>query len=90
MADGGRSVRLTRNALSDAGVVFSREVCCKEVIGIKLSGANESFMLCEVLSESGPYEITTAHESYMGRFEPGDMVLDVRKVEPTSAGRSVY
>lgn len=49
-------------------------------------------MLGEVLNESGPYRIETATEScsMMGRFEVGDMVLDVRKLEPTSVGSSMY
>lgn len=48
-------------------------------------------MLCEVLNESGLQRtIQTAEESYMGRFEPGDVVLDVRKLEPTSVGSSMY
>lgn len=86
----GRSVRLTRNALSEMGVALSREVRHKEIIGIELEGANESFMLGEVLSETGPYTIQVALESYMGQFKPGDVVLDVRKLEPTSAGSSMY
>ena len=88
--DGGRSVRLTRNALSDAGVLLSREVCSGEIIGVELTGMNESFMLAEVLSPSGPYAITTASESVMGLLQPGDLVLDIRKLEPTSLGSSMY
>lgn len=86
----GRSVRLTRNALSELGIALSREVCHKEIIGIELEGANESFMLAEVLNESGPYTMEVAQESYMGKFMPGDVVLDVRKMEPTSAGSALY
>lgn len=37
--DGGRSVRLTRNALSENGIALAREVSYKEIIGIELSGA---------------------------------------------------
>ena len=29
-------------------------------------------------------------ESYLGQFQPGDVVLDVRKMEPTSVGDSIY
>lgn len=47
-------------------------------------------MLGEVQNSSGPYKIVAAMESYMGRFEVGDMVLDVRKLEPTSVGSSMY
>ena len=88
--DGGRSVRLTRNALSELGIALSKEVCHQEIVGVELTGANESFMLGEVQNEFGPYTIERVQESYMGRFEPGDTVLDVRKLEPTSVGGSMY
>ena len=31
-----------------------------------------------------------AFESYLGKFKAGDMVLDVRKLEPVSLGSSHY
>lgn len=37
--DGGRSVRLTRNALSEMGAALAREVHYKEIIGVELTGA---------------------------------------------------
>lgn len=88
--NGGRSVRLTRNALAELGVTLAEEVQFKEIIGIELTGANESFMLGEVLNENGPRVVDSSFESYMGKFVPGDKILDVRKLEPTSAGSSMY
>lgn len=85
----GRSVRLTRDALSDLGKSLAREVQRGEIIGIELAGGNESFMLGKVVS-SKSYVVETGFESYMGRFEPGDEVLDVQKLEPTSLGSSMY
>ena len=114
--DGGRSVRLTRNALSELGISLASQVSlclivqfpastrththahacthtqvtCKEIIGVELSGENESFMLAEVLSMSGPREVETEFDSYFGHFERGDKVLNVRKLEPLSLGSSLY
>lgn len=88
--DGGRSVRLTRNSLSELGAALAREVRYGEVIGVELDGLNESFMLGQVMSESGPYIIQTELESYMGLFKPGDCVIDVKKLEPISMGSSMF
>lgn len=88
--DRGNSVRMTRNALSEMGVSLSQQVREKEIIGVELEGENESFMLCQVLSASGPYTVSEGFESHMGEFKTGDVVLDVRKMEPTSFGSSMY
>ena len=57
---------------------------------MELSQGNESFMLCEVQNANGPRILTAHEESYLGRFEIGDEVLDVRKFEPTSLGSSMF
>ena len=44
----------------------------------------------QVLNSSGPRTIDVLLESNMGRFEPGDIVLDILKMEPTSVGGSIY
>lgn len=87
--DGGRSVRLTRDALAELGRELARSVVKDEIIGVELSGENESFMLGKVLSD-GAYCVQTMFESHMGLMKPGDMVIDVQKNEPTSMGSSMY
>ena len=87
---GQASVRLGRNALSDLGVKLASEAEPQEVIAVELSFESEPFMLAEILSKSGPYKVTEAFESHLGKFKAGDMVLDVRKLEPVSLGSSNY
>ena len=87
---GTRSVRLGRNALSDLGAKLAAEVQPGEIIAVELAFQNESFMLAKVVSETGPHTITEDFESYLGKFKVGDLVLDVRKLEPVSLGSSHY
>ena len=87
---GVRSVRLTRNALSELGAKLAAEVKVGEVIAVELAFQNESFMLGAVVSESGPRKVADDFESELGKFKSGDMVLDVRKLEPVSLGSSHY
>ena len=47
-------------------------------------------MLAAVISESGPRTVAEDFESYLGKFKAGDVVLDVRKLEPVSLGSSHY
>ena len=87
---GEASVRLSRNALNDLGAKLASEVTCKEIIAVELAYDNESFMLGEVVSTSGPRTVSTDFESMMGLFKAGDRVLDVRKLESVSLGSSHY
>lgn len=49
----------------------------------------EPFMLCKVLSNV--YTVKEDFESFCGNFEGGvDVVLDIQKYEPVSAGSSVF
>lgn len=66
------------------------EVQHKEVIEIELSGFNERFMLGEVLNTTGPRVVESSFESYIEKFVAGDVVLDVRKLEHTSADSSMF
>jgi len=84
------SIRLGRHALSDLGVKLAGEAKEHELLAVELSYANEAFMLCEVVSTAGVYRIEKDFESNLGNFKSGDMVLDVRKLEPVSAGSSHY
>ena len=84
------SVRLSRNALSDLGAKLATEAKEKEVIAVELAYHNESFMLAAVVSADGPRKVVEAFESHLGSFKPGDIVLDVRKLEPVSLGSSHY
>ena len=48
-------------------------------------------MLAEVVLTNGPRKVTEAFESFLGQFKVhGDIVLDVRKLEPVSLGSSHY
>ena len=57
---------------------------------MELAYESEPFMLAEVVSTNGPRKVTEAFESFLGQFKVGDMVLDVRKLEPVSLGSSHY
>ena len=87
---GTPSVRLSRNALSELGAKLAAEVEPAEVIAVELAFQNESFMLAAVISESGPRTVAEDFESYLGKFKAGDVVLDVRKLEPVSLGSAHY
>ena len=88
--EGRASVRLSRNALNELGVRLAGEVKPKEIIAVELAVESEPFMLAEVVSTNGPRKVSEMFESFLGQFKVGDMVLDVRKLEPVALGSSHY
>lgn len=81
---GGCRVRLTRNALKDLGASLVKEVNEKEIIGVEFSDCNGCFVLGKVLNPLGPRTLSSTFESFIGKFIPGDVVLDVRRLESAS------
>jgi hypothetical protein len=71
--------------------------CCVEendVVAVELTHESETFMIGVVVpgpdGDEGVYRVTTGAQSFMGSLEPGDRVIQVRKLEPTLLGSSLY
>jgi hypothetical protein len=76
--------RLTRHALKERGVILCDEVEEGMLIAVELTHDSEVFMLGVVVpgpdGEEGVYRVMENAQSYMGRLEPGDQVLQVRSL----------
>ena len=86
--------RLTRHALQERGVVLAETIEEDHIIAVELTHESEVFMLGIVVpgpdGEEGVYRVMEHAQSYMGRLEPGDRVIQVRKFEPTQLGSNLF
>jgi len=76
--------RLTRHALQERGVALCEEIEKGMLIDVELTLESEVFMLGVVVpgpdGEEGVYREMENAQSYMGRLELGDRVLQVRSL----------
>ena len=86
--------RMTRHALQQLGAALAETISEDNVIAVELTHESEVFMLGIVVpgpdGEEGPYRVMEHSQSYMGRLEPGDRVIQVRKFEPTQLGSNSF
>jgi hypothetical protein len=86
--------RLTRHALQERGVSLCEEIEEGALVAVELTHESEVFMLGVVVpgpeGEEGVYRVMEHSQSNMGRLEPGDRVIQVRKFEPTQVGSSLF
>ena len=68
-----------RAALVKIGTIFS----------VELDSIQEPWMLAKATSELYKYD-GASKETWMGRIDPGDMIINVAKLEPTAAGASSF
>ena len=86
--------RMTRHALQQLGTALAETISEDDVIAVELTHESEVFMLGIVVpgpdGEEGSYRVMEHSQSYMGRLEPGDRVIQVRKFEPTQLGSNLF
>ena len=86
--------RLTRHALEERGVSLCEEIDEGALVAVKLTFDAEVFMLGVVVpgpdGDEGVYRVMEKSQSYMGRLEPGDLVIQVRIFEPTQNGSNLF
>lgn len=77
--------RMTRHALQQLGTALAETISEDDVIAVELTHESEVFMLGIVVpgpdGEEGSYRVMEHSQSYMGRLEPGDRVIQVRKFQ---------
>ena len=85
---------MTRHALQQLGTALAETISEDDVIAVELTHESEVFMLGIVVpgpdGEEGSYRIIQHSQSHMGRLEPGDRVIQVRKFEPTQLGSNLF
>ena len=85
--------RMTRHALQQLGAELAEIISEDDVIAVELTHEFEVFMLGIVIpgpeGEEGVHRVMEHTQSYMGRMEPGDRVIQVRKFEPTQLGSNL-
>jgi hypothetical protein len=86
--------RLTRHALQERGVSLCEEIEEGSLVAVELTNESEVFMLGVIVpgpdGEEGVYRVLENSQSYMGRLEPGDQVIQVQKFEPTQVGSNLF
>jgi hypothetical protein len=85
--------RMTRHALQQLGAELAETVSEDDVIAVELTHESEVFTLGIAIpgpeGEEGVYRVMEHAQSYMGRMEPGDRLIQVRKFEPTKLGSNL-
>ena len=86
----------TRNALKKRGAEISEAVRDGDIIAVEVDDVNEPWMLGRAVIKDracGP-RVAAEHkpesETWMGKIEPGDHIIDVIKLEPISPGSRLF
>jgi len=83
-----------RHVLQQLGATLAESISEDDVIAVELTHESEVFMLGIVIpgpeGEECVYRVMEHAQSYMGRLEPGDRVIQVRKFEPTQLGSNLF
>jgi hypothetical protein len=85
---------MTRHALQQLGATLVESISEDDIIAVELTHESEVFMLGIVITgpegEESAYRVMEHTQSYMGRLEPGDRVIQLRKFEPTQLGSNLF
>jgi len=86
---GAVDVPLLRSSVGINGKANAKLVKSGSLFSVELDSTQEPWMIAKATSEVHAYEGETK-ETWMGRIEPGDSIINVVKLEPTTAGSNTF
>ena len=87
---GGRvDVPLTRSSVAVNGRVQAEKIVIGTIFSVELDDMQEPWMLAKATSALHKYE-GPIKTTWMGEIRPGDMIINVIKLDPISAGSSTF
>ena len=82
-------VPLLRSSVGISGKANAALVKIGAIFSVELDSTQEPWMLAKATSELYKYD-GASKETWMGRIDPGDMIINVVKLEPTAAGANSF
>jgi len=86
---GAVEVPLLRSSVGINGRANAAAVKVGTLFSVELDDTQEPWMIAKATSELHKYE-GESKETWMGRIDPGDMIINVVKLEPTAAGANSF